>query len=468
MNIITLGGGIVLARILTPAQFGIFGIATFFVNTLALFGDCGLAPSLVQRKRELELKDLQVAFTLQLILLTIVAISIWIAAPYFLLLYGNVESSDVLWLIRTVAIMLFIQSWRSISMLQMEREVNFKDVARIEVVETLGYQILAVALAFFGLGVWSLVAATLFRSTVGAVLAYMAAPWQMKLQWDREVVRDLLHFGIPFQASKLANSLGTWVTPVLVGSLLGPAAVGYITWASGLASKPLDIMGTVQRVAFPHLSRMQDDQINLARTFGRYLIPVLLLSGYCAVIVLLVGAKLVPIVYGDDWIPAILLLQIISCLMVLRVANWLLGTLMKSYGDVKYVVWVAAATTGIFAVTAAITTPSLGILSVPIALGMESAIRFVAFAARVDSTIRVTLLQCFLRTLIPSGLAIATSLSVLLAQFDPITEISCMLVIASFTFAVGSWITTPRDLRASILERAGKLLKPESPSVSEA
>ena len=72
--VLTFAGGVILARVLDPADFGLFGITTFLVNLLALFGDCGLAPSLIQRKKDLTDRDLQVGFTVQQALVTLVVL----------------------------------------------------------------------------------------------------------------------------------------------------------------------------------------------------------------------------------------------------------------------------------------------------------------------------------------------------------------------------------------------------------
>lgn len=450
IHAVTLLGGIFLARALSPAQFGVFGIATFFVNTLSLFGDCGLAASLVQRKQALSERDLQVAFTLQLALLSAVSSAVWIGAPHFLRLYDTVDSAEVVWLVRALAIMLVLQSLRSISMLSMERQIHFNQIARIEVIEVLGYQLLAVGLAVSGFGVWSLVLATLFRTFVGAALAYHAFPWRVCFAWDRTIVYELARFGVPFQASKLANSLGTWVTPVMVGSLLGPAAVGLITWSSGLASKPISLMGTVQRVAFPHFARIQGDPERLASAFRKYLFPVLTLSGYFAVLVIGTAHRLVPLVYSDKWTAAIPLLKVLSVLMLLRAASWLLGTLLKSTGHVKYVVWTAAICTTSFAMTAALTTYSLGVYAIPLALGVESTLRLLLFAIQVDAKLRAGLIACFAQVLGPS---LVSTLAIVLLDTVRLpwgVQLPATVLCGTSLYFLCIWRLMPEDVRMAI------------------
>jgi teichuronic acid exporter len=267
VHVLTFAGGIVLARTLTPEIFGVFAIATFFVGAISLLGNLGIAPALVQRKEELTERDLQVAFTLQTAMLTAVAAIVWVAAPWFLRLYPDVGGDEVVWLIRVLAVLIFVQPWRSISILQMERHLNFSRVAVIEVVEALSYQAIAVTLAVTGHGIWSLVWATLARAVLGATLAFGCHPWRVRLAWNWRTTCTLLRYGVPFQAGAIVTQAGTWITPLIVGPMIGASAVGFLNWADSIGRKPAKSMQSVTRVSFPHFSRLQDNSQELKATY---------------------------------------------------------------------------------------------------------------------------------------------------------------------------------------------------------
>jgi O-antigen/teichoic acid export membrane protein len=379
IQVFTFAGGIVLARTLTPEIFGVFGIATFFVTTLALFGDFGLAPSLIQRKEDLTENDLQVAFTLQQTLLSFVALSVWIAAPLFLSIYPSLSGLEYVWLVRVMALTLFLQSWRSISVLQLERHMEFKAIARIEIVETLTFQALAVGFALAGLGVWSLVWATLARGVLGTVLAFALSPWRVRFAWDWPKVKEILRFGLPFQAGTILNSAADWVTPLFVGTLVGPAGIGYLTWASANGRKPLVLMGPIVRVSFPHFARLQHDEPALQRAFERYLYPLLLLNGLWFVLVLLLAGDLVPLIYTEKWVPAIDALHLYSAAMGINMIGWMTAILLRSTGHITYNIKVQTACS---AASVAISFPliySIGLLAIPVAMIITMTIRMFAF-----------------------------------------------------------------------------------------
>ncbi len=375
IQVFTFAGGIVLARTLTPEIFGIFGISMFLVSTLALFGDFGLAPSLIQRKEDLTEHDLQVAFTLQQILLTTVAVAIWIAAPFFLRLYPDFGGPEYVWLIRVMAFTLFLQSWRSMSVLQMERHLDFKRIAWIEIVEALSFQALAVGLAVTGFGIWSLVWATLARGLLGTTLAYTVHPWRIRMAWDTLKAKQILSFGLPFQAGSIMSSIGGWVTPLLVGTFVGPAGVGFLTWAGSNGRKPLVLLDPLTRVAFPHFSRLQNDVSALVQAYKRYLFPPLLLAGLWVAFILVTAADLVPLVYTNKWVPAITALYIYASVMSVEIIGWVTGIISRSTGHIGFNVRVQAVCTFLSFVLAIPLVYSVGFMGVPIALLATSALK---------------------------------------------------------------------------------------------
>jgi O-antigen/teichoic acid export membrane protein len=446
IQVLTFAGGIVLTRTLTPEIFGVFGISMCFVNALALFGDFGLAPSLVQRKNDLDERDLQVAFTMQQALLTLVAVGVWFGAPYFLLMYPDIGGSEITWLIRTMAVSLFLQSWRSMSILQMERHLDFKKVAWIEVIEALSFQGLAVGLALVGFGVWSLVWATLARGVLGTLFAYIVSPWRVRIVWDAAKASEILRFGLPFQAGQILNSTEGWLTPLLVGTLIGPAGVGLLTWAAALGRKPLLLMGALTRVAFPHFSRMQHDEGALVHAYERYLYPLLALAGMWLTIILVGAADLVPLIYTEKWVPAIPALYLFAVVMALNMIGWMTGTLLRSMGHVAYNVNVAAASSLLTIVVAVPLVYRLGIMAIPVAMLLAVTFKLFAFLRKTPkgcATIAVSGLARINAIVFASALAGWCVQSVLppgLARVGVALSVASLVYVAFATVCLPDWI----------------------------
>ena len=331
---LTFVGGVLLARTLQPAQFGLYAVATFLVQILAQFGDFGLAPSLIQRKAELTERDLQIGFTLQQTLITGVVLLLMFLAPWLAHWYPQTPPETV-WLVRALAFTLFLSSWRTMSALQLERSLRYDRLARVEIVETLSYQGVAVTLALCGAGVWSLIWATLARGVLGTLLIYLAAPWRIRLGFDRQIALDLLRFGIPYQMQALVGNLGSALTPTLVAGVCGPQAVGYLGWASANGNKPLMLVDNIVRISFPHFARLQDAPHEVERILSRYLNALLAASGLWFVLLLAAGKSLVTWIYTDKWQPALPALLLYSGAVSFHILVWMMGTVLNGVGRVK-------------------------------------------------------------------------------------------------------------------------------------
>jgi len=335
LQFLTFGGGVILARILNPTHFGLYVIATSLVTTFAMFGDFGLAPSFIQRKKELTDHDLRVGFTLQQIITTVVVVGLFAAAPALTRLYPKAPPETV-WLVRTLAFNLYLTSWRTMSALQMERQMRYDRLAWIEVIETLSYQSLTVGLAIAGYGVWSFVWATLARGVLGTLLVFLASPWRVRLAFDGEIAREILRFGIPFQLQNIATQACGWIIPFLVGTLIGPQAVGYLMWATSNGRKPLVLVDNMIRVAFPHFSRIQDDRAEVERTLTRYLTFSLIASTLWFAVIAVAGEPLVTWIYTDKWAPASTALKIAAALLSFDIISCFVTVTLNSLNLVRF------------------------------------------------------------------------------------------------------------------------------------
>lgn len=336
LQILTFGGGILLARLLTPATFGVYSIITFLVSISGMLGNFGLAPSLVQRRGEINERDLRVAFTMQQALITVIVAILMVAAPALIAFYPAAPPSAV-WLLRAMAFSLYLTSWRTMSKLQLERAMSFDKIARVEVFEVAIYQGLAVVLALCGWGIWSFVIAALARGAGGTLLSYYYAPWRVRFAWDRGVAMELLRFGLPFQAETITQSIGGWITPVFVGAFIGPQAVGYLTFASSNGRKPLMLADSFIVVSFPHFSRLQDDLPEIERILVRYLTYLLLAAGGWSAMLVCCGGSLVELIYSAKWRPSEGALAIFSVAMAADIILRLVSVATTARGDVKQV-----------------------------------------------------------------------------------------------------------------------------------
>ncbi len=458
LQVFTFLGGIILARVLDPADFGLFGITTFLVNSLALFADFGMSPALIQRKSEISDYDLQVGFTMKQILVSVIVVGLWIGSPWLAAFYPK-ASLELIWLIRAMAFSLYLNTWRSISSIQLERTLRFEKLAYVEVVEGLSYQIIAVVLAVLGYGVWSLIWAVLARGFLGTILVYVIAPWPIKFVFDRKVSVELLRFGIPFQLHRIIGNVRTWVTPTLVASLIGAHAVGFLMWASSNGRKPLTIVQNVIRVSLPHFSRIQDNLDDIKRILGQYVMYFLILCGAWLAVLSAAGQDIVEVVYTAKWLPAVHALILYALLLNMNAVAWIVKTALTGTGKVKFVMYVTMVTTVISVLLSIGLVYRFGFIGVPIAEVISMVVTVPILTHGLGKRAIRDVFMPSAWVIAPIGLSIGAGMMVLkLPMSQPI--VAALGAISTLvTFALITWAASPKWLRDRMRSQIATLTK---------
>lgn len=297
-------GNIVLARILAPQIFGIYAIVNFVVTFFSTFGDVGIGAALIQKKGELNREELSTTFWLQQMLVWLVVGVAVIAAPLALKVYPTLPPVGV-WLIRAMAVSFLFSSLKTIPAILMERNIDFKRIAWVDITENLAFQVVAISCAIMGLGVWSFILAAITRALLGAVIIYVLSPWRPSFHYRFESVKGLVRFGLPYQGNQILNFTKDAVTPLFVGAYAGAAAVGYLNWARNVAFAPLIISESFGRVAFPAFSQIQNDKELLGRTVERSIRMMTLIMFPIMAIMISLGPEIIHVIYTDKWMPGI-------------------------------------------------------------------------------------------------------------------------------------------------------------------
>jgi len=303
-------GNILLARLLIPEDFGIYVIVNFIVGFLSIFGDIGLGASLIQKHEEPILEDWRAIFTFQQILVAALVLIAFLGAPFIATYYHL--SGNAAWLIRVMAVSLIITSFRTIPAMRLERHLEFKKLALIEVTETLLFQCTAVILAFLGFGVWSFIIGVVTRCTIGTALIYIIAPWPIGWQWGWGRIRSFMHFGLPYQGIGLVSFIKDGINPLFIGTLIGTAGAGYIYWAVLVSNYPLIILAILNRLFFSLFSRLQRDPLGLRVAIERVLRWNNLFA-LCLLAVLISQAREITVlIFGEKWLPVVPLLYLLG------------------------------------------------------------------------------------------------------------------------------------------------------------
>lgn len=295
-----------LTLLLTPSIFGVYYVVSAVIAFLGYFSDIGLAAALVQKKDDLSKEDIQTTFTIQQLLVgTAVLVALFFS--YKIGDFYKLDASGV-WLFRALVVSFFLSSLKTIPSILMERALAFERLVIPTIVETLGFYVVAVFLAWKGFGVASFSWAVLCRGILGVMTAYIVWPWMPSFGISKSVARRLLKFGIPFQMNSFLAVVKDDLLIVFLGKALPFSEVGYLGWAKKWAEVPLRlIMDSVIRVTFPAFSRIQHDKILLGKALEKTMYG-LSLTIFPISIVLLFFVR--PLVYlipkYTKWEPALL------------------------------------------------------------------------------------------------------------------------------------------------------------------
>ena len=333
---------LVLARLLFPHDYGVFGVAAYLTGLGMFLSDVGLGGALIRQNEKPTKNETFTVFWAQQAITTVIVCSVIVASPWLVHIYHLSHAAALL--LSVMALGLFLNSLRVVPMMALEREMQYTAIARCELIENVVQTASTIALAALGCGAWALAGGGLLRGIVGLTCIWMASPWRPDGKFEFSIVRRLAKFGIAFQLNALAPTvLGGWM-PLAVSRLLGVAAVGLVGWAVNIAYVPMMLSGVLNRVAFPAYSRLQSDPELLAgylRASIRRLNVVLCLIVPLVVIVCPVA---IPAVFGHRWDKAIVLVQWFSLEIVLLALNGILCATQNATGYAADRLWVAVGT----------------------------------------------------------------------------------------------------------------------------
>ena len=301
--VVTAGGSIALARLLTPEVFGLYAILVFVITAGVRSSELGLGAALIQRRDLDPAAALGVAFTATFGLALALGAAIAAAAPLVARWPG--VSSDVTAPVRWLALLVVLSSLRMPAMVLLERRLAYLPLTVAETADTVTFHAVAIAAAIAGAGLWSFVMGALAARAVNLVVLWGAARWRPTLRWSWRELAPVMKFGILFQGSILVAIAGDAVVPIFVTAWSGVTGVGFLNWAATLAFLPLQVVSIAGRVLFPALSSLQADTERFAEATARALNRVTAVL-YPAAALLLAGADpVVRLIFGEAWLPAI-------------------------------------------------------------------------------------------------------------------------------------------------------------------
>lgn len=300
--------GIILARLLTPEDYGAIGMLTIFMLVAQSFLDSGFGSALIQKKRPTQ-EDYSTVFWFNLVMSVVLYLILYVSAPFIASFYRMPILCDVL---RVQALVLIISALTIAQANQLRKTFQFRKIAIVTLFTSLVSLAVTIWMAYSGYGVWSLVVLGLLNSLIPSIIYWFTNKWYPKLVFSKKSFKDLFSFGGYMFLVHLINEFCNNIQGLLIGRFYSAATMGYYSKARGtekLAST--SISQSLSQITFPLYSEVQDDRQRLMALIQKLTGVIAFVTFPLMFILILVAEPVFLLLYSDRWLPSVPYFQIL-------------------------------------------------------------------------------------------------------------------------------------------------------------
>ena len=300
---------IVLARLLTPDDYGCIGMLMIFIAISNTFIDGGFGSALIQKKRPTT-EDYSTIFYWNIALSIVLYAVLFLCAPLIADFYNIPLLTEVL---QVQGIVLIINALGIIQANQLRKQLKFKAIAQVSVIASIVSVIVAIAMAYMGYGVWSLVAQQIATSLVTTVLYWIYSNWRPIIAFSKKSFKELFGFGSFILLSNLINTFCNNLNGLLIGKFFNASSMGYFTQAKKLEDvSSLSIEAVVTQVTYPVLVEVKDNYERLKNVLKQFNSLLLYIVAPLMLLLNLLAAPIIEFLLGEQWLPAVPYLEILA------------------------------------------------------------------------------------------------------------------------------------------------------------
>lgn len=299
---------IVLARILSPSDYGCIGMLSIFivVSTALVYG--GFVSALIQKK-DTTAEDYSTVFIWNLVVACILYCILFFCAPAISNFYGIEKLSSIL---RVQGIILIINGFCAIQTTLLRKQLEFGKLAKVNITSAFVSVIVAIILAFNGFGVWALVFQQITVSGLNCLILWSISVWKPSLKFSIKSFSTLFSYGSFLLLNDLFNSLCDNIQGLLIGKKFSASTLGLYTQARRLEEVPTQsISQMVAQVTFPIYSKIQDDDERLKRAVKSSLSLMNFINFPLMILLIIVAKPLIVFLFTEKWVDSVPLFQIL-------------------------------------------------------------------------------------------------------------------------------------------------------------
>lgn len=306
--------GLVLARLLSPDEYGLIGICLIFTTVLNGIVDSGFSNALI-RKNEVTDEDYNTMFTTNMAISIVLYVLLFISAPLVSDFFHRIELTA---LVRLTGLILFFNALSITQVTILTKNIDFKTKTKASLVSAIISGVIGIAMAFMGYGVWSLVAQQLSKQLLYTLCLWVLSKWWPKFTFYKDSFKYMWGFGWKLLASGILNNVWNQLYQVVIGRCYTSSTLGHYTRANEYASIfSSNLTSIVQRVSYPVLAEIQDDKERMVLGYRKVIKVTMFVTAVCMISLGAVSEPLIYTLIGTKWHEAATYLPLICISMSL-------------------------------------------------------------------------------------------------------------------------------------------------------
>ncbi|AIZ42299.1 lipopolysaccharide biosynthesis protein [Cellulophaga baltica] len=298
--------GIILARLLTPKEYGILGILLVFILISNVFIDSGFTKALIQ-KQDRNDNDISTVFIFNFLISLLFYCILWFTSPYIAIFY-DIESLSLL--LKILAISLITNALFAVPSTLITIDLNFKLLAKINFTSSVFSGIIAIILAYMGYGIWSLVYQTLIRSTTTLILMWFSLKWKPNWRFSSKSLKSLFSFGSKLLVASLLNVAVNNLYALFIAKVISTKDLGYYTRGTQFSDVAYNsITSVLDNVLLSGLSTIQDNKELLIKYMRSILKTTTMLVMPIFLFLAIMAEPIIKILLTEKWLSAVPIMQ---------------------------------------------------------------------------------------------------------------------------------------------------------------
>jgi len=326
---ITIVSSLLIARIIGPDEFGLYGMIVVFIAIGTSLTDSGLSSSLI-RTKEIDHRDLSTVFYTNILMSLVIYLILFLSAPLIATFFKQEVLAS---LVKVCCLIFVISSFSAVQMAILTRDMKFKRILQCNLIATVIGSGVGIYLAYDGMKVWSLILMYLSTQFFLTLLLWIQSNWKPSLIFSKEKLKQHYSFGYKLMLAGLLDRAFKNVYNVLIGKYFTPSSLGFFERANSLSSFPSMTASTViGKVTYPMLAKIQDDKKKMSEIYQSLIKLTFFISAPLMLSLSAVAEPLFDFILGEKWLPAAKFFQVLCLGTLFYPVNAFNINVLKVYG----------------------------------------------------------------------------------------------------------------------------------------